>query len=152
MTQEEMIQAISDDKTMPFIQPEQLAEIVDFVIKNYNPFLDSLPEQPVEGLEEDLKKEITRTYHDGSVADTSDMDHNDYENIARHFAEWKAEKDKEIIEVAEDHAYFAGSESMREKVISIIKSRISEILGDAQPNPVLRMELQGIIDKIKNCI
>ena len=46
MTQEEIIQAISDDKTMPFIQPEQLAEIVDFVIKNYNPFLDTLPEQP----------------------------------------------------------------------------------------------------------
>lgn len=37
-------------------------------------------------------------------------------------------------------------------IISLIESRISEILGDAQPNPVLRIELQGIIDKIKNCI
>lgn len=34
-------------------------------------------------------------------------------------------------------------------IISLIEFRISEILGDAQPNPVLRMELQGIIDKIK---
>lgn len=41
--------------------------------------------------EEDLKKEIARTYHDGSVADTSEMDHNDYENIAHYFAEWGAE-------------------------------------------------------------
>lgn len=41
MTQEEIIQAITDDKTMPFIQPEQLARIVDFVIKNYQPSLPS---------------------------------------------------------------------------------------------------------------
>lgn len=33
----------------------------------------------------DLEKIIGQTYHDGSVADTSDMDHVDYENIARHF-------------------------------------------------------------------
>lgn len=44
-------------------------------------------EQPVEGLEE----EISRTYHDGSVTDTEDIDHTAYENIARHFAEWGAE-------------------------------------------------------------
>lgn len=37
----------------------------------------------------------------------------------------------------------------KDALISLIESRISEILGDAQPNPVLRMELQGIIDKIK---
>lgn len=41
MTKEELIQAISDDKMMPFIQPEQLAGIVDFVIKNYRPSLPS---------------------------------------------------------------------------------------------------------------
>lgn len=41
MTKEEIIQAISDDKMMPFIQPEPLAEIVDFVIKNYKPSLPS---------------------------------------------------------------------------------------------------------------
>lgn len=41
MTREEIIQAISDDKMMPFIQPEQLAQIVEFVINNYRPFLPS---------------------------------------------------------------------------------------------------------------
>ena len=41
MTREEIIQAISDDKMMPFIQPDQLAEIVEFVIKNYKPSLPS---------------------------------------------------------------------------------------------------------------
>lgn len=41
MTREEIIQAISDDKMIPFIQPEQLAQIVEFVIKNYRPSLPS---------------------------------------------------------------------------------------------------------------
>lgn len=37
----------------------------------------------------------------------------------------------------------------REDVKSTIQSRIDEILGDAQPNPVLRMELQELIKKIE---
>lgn len=41
MTKEEIIEAISEDKIMPFIQPEQLAGIVDFVIKNHRPSLPS---------------------------------------------------------------------------------------------------------------
>lgn len=46
--------------------------------------IDSLQqEQP----EVDIKKIIEQTYHDGSVADTDDIDHVDYENIARHFYE-----------------------------------------------------------------
>lgn len=48
-------------------------------------FLDTLEsEKP---MQEGLEEEITRTYHDGSVADTTEMDHVDYENIARHFYE-----------------------------------------------------------------
>ena len=42
-----------------------------------------------------------------------------------------------------------GYEQAEKGIISLIECRIGEILGDAQPNPVLRMELQGIIDKIK---
>ena len=38
-----------------------------------------------------LEEEISRTYHNGSVTDTEDIDHVAYENIARHFAEWGAE-------------------------------------------------------------
>ena len=46
--------------------------------------IDSLQqEQP----KVDLERIIEQTYHDGSVADTDDMDHATYENIARHFYE-----------------------------------------------------------------
>lgn len=41
MTREEILEAITDDKMMPFIQPDQLANIVDFVIKNSQPSLPS---------------------------------------------------------------------------------------------------------------
>lgn len=34
-------------------------------------------------------------------------------------------------------------------IIALIESRISEILGDAQPHPALRAELQEIIKRIK---
>jgi hypothetical protein len=42
MTREEIIEVISEDKMIPFIQSEQLAGIVDFVIKNYKPFLPTI--------------------------------------------------------------------------------------------------------------
>ena len=50
-------------------------------------FLYTLSEESDKGLEE----EISRTYHDGSVTETEDIDHVAYENISRHFAEWGAE-------------------------------------------------------------
>ena len=52
MTREEILQAISDDKMMPYIQPEQLVQIVAFVINNYRP---SLPSDLDEAAEECVK-------------------------------------------------------------------------------------------------
>lgn len=46
-------------------------------------------------------------------------------------------------------AFKAGACFAVQQVLSLIESRIAEILGDAQPAPVLRMELQELIDKIK---
>lgn len=40
-------------------------------------------------------------------------------------------------------------EQAEEDIISLIESRIGEILGDALPAPVLRAELQEMINKIK---
>lgn len=46
-------------------------------------------------------------------------------------------------------AYRAGYEQAEKNIISIIESRISEILGDAQPAPVLRTELRELKNKIE---
>jgi len=42
-----------------------------------------------------------------------------------------------------------GKKVKKEQIIGIIEGRIAEILGDAQPAPVLRMELDDIIKRIK---
>lgn len=42
-----------------------------------------------------------------------------------------------------------GYEQAEKDIISIIESRLSELLGDAQPTPILRYELQDLIKKIK---
>lgn len=45
--------------------------------------------------------------------------------------------------------YTEGYEQAEVDIIALIESRISEILGDAQPKPALRAELQEIIKRIK---
>ena len=42
-----------------------------------------------------------------------------------------------------------GYEQAEKDIIAIIESRLSELLGDAQPTPVLRAELRDLIKQIK---
>lgn len=46
-------------------------------------------------------------------------------------------------------AFIQGYEAAEKDILAIIESRISEIIGDAQPKPAMRMELQELINKIK---
>lgn len=46
-------------------------------------------------------------------------------------------------------AYINGYKQAEKNIISLIESRIGEILGDAQPAPVLRAELNELIKRIK---
>lgn len=45
--------------------------------------------------------------------------------------------------------YRHGYDDAEKDILAIIESRISEILGDAQPKPVLRAELEELIKRIK---
>lgn len=42
-----------------------------------------------------------------------------------------------------------GKKAMKDAILAIIESRLSEIIGDAQPKPALRAELEELINKIK---
>lgn len=53
------------------------------------------------------------------------------------------------INIDKRYYFRQGYEQAEKDIIFLLESRIKEIIGDAQPNPVLRIELQGIIDKIK---
>lgn len=46
-------------------------------------------------------------------------------------------------------AYRDGYEQAENYIIALIESRLSELLGDAQPTPILRYELRDLIKKIK---
>jgi hypothetical protein len=47
-------------------------------------------------------------------------------------------------------AYKQGYEQAQQDIIALIQSRIDEMLGDAQPNPILRIELSELIKKIND--
>ena len=46
--------------------------------------------------------------------------------------------------------YQEGYEAAEKDIITIIQSRLSEIIGDAQPKPILRAELEELINRIKD--
>lgn len=46
--------------------------------------------------------------------------------------------------------FMRGYEQAQQDIIALIRSRIDEILGDAQPAPILRMELNELIKKIES--
>jgi len=52
-------------------------------------------------------------------------------------------------EVFDTMAFQKGVKEGKRLVIETIRSRIDEILGDAQPAPILRVELQELIKKIE---
>lgn len=45
--------------------------------------------------------------------------------------------------------FIQGYEQAEKYIISLIESRLLELLGDAQPTPALRAELRDLIKKIK---
>ena len=47
-------------------------------------------------------------------------------------------------------AYERGYKQAEKDILATIESRISEIIGDAQPRPALRAELQELIKQIKD--
>lgn len=52
------------------------------------------------------------------------------------------------INKTEREGFVNGYEQAEKDIIAIIESRISEIIGDAQPKPALRAELEELIKRI----
>lgn len=47
-------------------------------------------------------------------------------------------------------AYERGYKQAEKDILALIESRLSEIVGDAQPRPALRAELEELIKRIKD--
>ena len=66
-------------------------------------------------MNEKLKHIISETWYNGSVTDTSDMDHVDYENIAEHFynlaledVRKEVEEHKHLLKCESEYTNYAG--------------------------------------------
>ena len=65
-----------------------------------------------------MKEEINRYIEPLSPEDIKAAPFCSIEDCAHHFAQWQKEQDQSIIELAEDHAMFAGMEKMREQMMA----------------------------------
>lgn len=95
-----------------------------------------------ENLEEKVKKlwEEINTGHTYSIIDSYDQ----FYGICLDIAEWQKEQDKETIEVAEDHAMFAGMEKMREQILNnIVEGEVVGIKKDLFGNSYGYVQLEG---------
>lgn len=102
---------------------EEVARIQNYtqseVLKQVLDYIDEVQKEPVS---EELEEEIKKCYE--SRIDLM-MTRKQFGEIIHRFTEWQKEQDKETIELAEDHAYFAG----RTKTIDEIKEALlSEVL------------------------
>lgn len=57
--------------------------------------------------------------------------------------------DSEMLDRVYRDVFMLGYKQAEKNILALIESRIGEILGDAQPNPILRAELRELIEKIK---
>lgn len=108
-----------------------------------------------EGLENEISKSIENLEGCSTKIDGNPEYHlisdEDIRKFARHFARWGADHTP----LPEDTVLFnkgveEGKRLIMEEAVSIIESRLSEIIGDAQPKPILRAELEELIKRIKD--
>lgn len=97
--------AEKDDST--FARMGELSSLIDFI--------DSLPEEHNEDLEEYYTKEFLPKEWFAKPGQRTISQFNFF--TAQHFAEWQKKKDQETIELAEDHAMLAGMNRMKEEMM-----------------------------------
>lgn len=102
------------------IKQSHCREFVDEMLEGPNgndgflSFLDTL-EEPVS---EDLKEEVRQYYSNNCTWDALKQPMlSIITRCARHFAEWQKKQDEKTIELAEDHAYFAGGVNEKAKMM-----------------------------------
>lgn len=130
------------------LQYQHMADGIDIAEQ----LIDSLQqEQP----EADLEKEIGACWQNWlSPSNQKEVEgilpKTEFAMYAHHFYELGRQEQPEVFDtVAFQKGVQEGRRLEREDVKSTIQSRIDEILGDAQPAPILRMELKELIKKIE---
>ena len=103
----------------------------------------------------DLDKEIDMVWKtcnpidEGMGVETANIHIEQFDAIIRYFTRWQEERDKETVELAEEHAYFAGSVNEREKMLKdAIDGEISLVdVGD--DSYVKKLNMPGLHEAIR---
>lgn len=98
---------------------------------------------------EDLEEAAEKYAYKGKPAGLKTVIEPIAEQVMRDFiagAKWQAEQDQETIELAEDHAYFAGKEKFREQLLGWAK----EQLALCDNSVAMRRAYDKLIDKLNS--
>lgn len=101
-------------------------------------FIDSLPEES--GCEvnfttksDDLEEEIQRAYYDKSLYDANNLDRQDFNNIAHHFAEWYKHHMKEALQTEYEKGRFdMREEMMKDSFFGVVSKRLGRAWIDTE--------------------
>ena len=77
-----------------------------------------IQEKPIS---EELEVEVDKWYNNEAPKEFENVLYTDIEKCAKHFANWQKQQDQSTIELAEDHAMFAGMEKMKEELMAKAK-------------------------------
>ncbi len=107
------------------------------------------------GYNEELQQEIDMVWKtcnpadEGMGVETANIHIEQFDAIIRYFTRWQEERDKEAVELAEEHAYFAGSVNEREKMLKdAIDGEISSAdVGD--DSYVKKIDMPGLREAMR---
>lgn len=107
------------------------------------------------GYNEELQQEIDKVWKtcnpvdEGMGVETANIHIEQFDAIIRYFTRWQEERDKETVELAEEHAYFAGSVNEREKMLKdAIDGEISSVdVGD--DSYVKKLDMPGLREAMR---
>ncbi len=141
---------------------QQLTCILDYL--NDNKEMDAEPQvnndsenhpsdSPTE-LEEEIKRYCREEYNCDYPKQLDDekcwwgMPH--IVETARHFAKWQRQQDEETIELAEDHAYFAGAESREREMTSKLEEMTEKLeeLKSRMPHKIQVLDIMKSLHKL----
>ena len=108
-------------------------------------FIDSLQEEPIsEELEEACEQLAENARKHKAETSSPFFSQTDYKQGVIDGAKWQKKQDQKTIELAEDHAYFAGMEKMKEQIMKNIWK-----LTDGDDLPDIDREVVALLDNGK---
>lgn len=136
---------------MKYIDAEKLKVLLSDLKENHKHYKGDFHEGvvfTVNEIEEEIEEIINSLQQEQPEVECEDLEEAVEKHINEALYKWSYDDEDGIEQYVYD-AFLAGAEWQKKNIISLIESRLLEIIGDAQPKPALRAEVQELIEKIK---